>query len=148
MAKEKIICVRLDPETSEKLEQLARSRGVDKSKLLRALIEELIERSLNDAKRDETLAELDKIVFEAKQKMEEVFRKWEKHCEEHAKEVVARNPHLNLREIKEQCMKNGLILMDLQRVAREYILKIKSLIIDADKQKYYKKVWGLINQYL
>jgi predicted DNA-binding protein len=139
--------VKLDSKTAERLEQYARRKGVDKSKILR----EIIEQYLGLDKNSEALSELDKIVSEAKAKMDMVFNKWVKYCEDHAKEVVARHPQFKEIEIKEGCIKSarGLILTDLQDIAREFVVKIKSMNIDNEvKREYYKKIWGLIDQYL
>jgi hypothetical protein len=147
MEKEKrVLCVKMDPEDIKKIEQIAKSRGIDKSKLIR----ELIETHLLTKKRD--TSELDKLVEEAKATMDAVYNKWIEHCSSFAKEVVERHPHLKEVEIKERCLKDkrGLIMMDLQIIAREYITKIKNMNnVDIEtKREYYKKIWGLIDQYL
>ena len=143
----RILCVKLDPEDFEAIERIAKSRGIDKSKLIRELIETL----LNKGRVEAETSELDKLVSEAKEKMDLVYKRWVEHCEQHAREVVEKH-RLKHSEVRDQCLKNsrGLILMDLQTIARDYIKKIKSAqnVDQESKREYYKKVWELIDQYL
>jgi len=145
----RILCVKLDPEDFEAIERIAKSRGIDKSKLIRELIETHL---LNKRRVEAETSELDKLVSEAKEKMDLVYKRWVEHCEQHASEVVEKHRHLKHIEARDQCLKNsrGLILMDLQTIARDYIKKIKSAQnVDQElKREYYKKVWELIDQYL
>ena len=147
MTEKKIVCVKLDQDVAQKLERIAKSKGIDKSKLLRELIEQYL-----GYKNSEALSELDKLVSEAKAKMDQAYAKWIKHCEEHVREVASRNPSIKEAEMKESCLKSvrGLMMIDLQEIAREYIIKIKAMnnVDNEVKREYYRKVWGLIDQYL
>jgi predicted DNA-binding protein len=150
MEKEKrVLCVKMDPEDVEKIEQIAKSRGLDKSKLIRELIETYL---LKKREIEAITRELDKLVEEAREKMNVVYGKWVKYCEDFAREIVVRYPQYKEITVKNECLKDkrGLIIMDLQIIAREYTTKIKNIPnVDIElKREYYKKIWGLIDTFL
>jgi hypothetical protein len=145
-SEKRVICVKMDAEDVEEIERIAKSRGIDKSKLIR----ELIKTHLLTKKRD--TSELDKLVEEAKAVMDAVYSKWIKHCESYAREIVERHPQYKEVAVKSECLKEkrGFLINDLQKVAREYTTKIKNMNnVDIEtKREYYKKIWGLIETYL
>jgi predicted transcriptional regulator len=141
--------VRLDWEYVYKLERLAQLRGLDRSKLIRMIIVQYLDSQLSEK---ESMPEGVKDVLDKSVKaMETVVDYVVKYCEDHAKEIVERQPHENYQYWRNRCLEGK------RWWAREKMLEI---IRKADKQletfmpsydqrrEHIKTLYQKIDQYM
>jgi len=148
-----VVCVRLDSEYLYKLEKLAESKGLDRSKFLRMLIVQYLDNqpSSESGISSELSSKIEALLNQAKQEMDIVINKWIKYCEDSANGTHERNQNLDLTELKRDCLKRfrPLIVLDLKQIADKTMEEIKRYDINSNlKLEYTRKLYLIRDQCL
>ncbi len=149
MGSKDVICVRLDWEYIYKLEQLAKSQGIDRSKLLRQIIIQYLD---SQAGSSNSIPETVKDVIDQSIKtMETVVNNVIKYCEDHAKEIVERRPSENYQYWKNRCIESRRwwTREKLLEIIRNADRQLQVFIPDYDQRRsFIKKLYEKVDQYM
>ena len=132
-----VVCVRLDPEDLRKLERLAESMGLDRSKLLRQIIVQYLDNQQVASSDNEP--QVNEIVERTNKTLEGIVNYYIKYCEDYAKELVSLHPNENYEYWYKDCLKRrrGMIREKMIDLIRKADLEMSKIITDYGKRSQY-----------
>jgi len=144
-----VVCVRLDWEYVHKLEQLAKSRGLDRSKLIRQIIIQYLDsQQLENTPETTSVKEvLDRSIKAMETLVDNVI----KYCEDHAKEIVARRSSKSELFWKNECLsrRRGLVREKLLEIIRNTDKQLELYLPSYDQRRpYLKQLYQKVDQYM
>jgi metal-responsive CopG/Arc/MetJ family transcriptional regulator len=145
-----VICVRLDPEDSYRLEKLAESMGLDRSKLLRQIIVQYLDSHKTGSSENQAPQVLE-VVDKTTKQLEGMVNQLIKHCSDFANEVVSLHPNESQDYWYKDCIKRrrGFLREKMIEAIRKADLELSKLIPDHGKRaEYLKKMHQAMEMYL
>ena len=150
MGSSDVVCVRLDWEYVHKLEQLAREKGLDRSKLIRQIIIQYLDSQQSENTAPEA-TNIKEVLDRSIKAMEVLVDNVIKYCEDHAKEIVTRRPSESELFWKNECLsrRRGLVREKLLEIIRNTDKQLELYLPSHDQRRpYLKQLYQKVDQYM